>query len=59
MLTWIRKRKPLSRLALKKVWPHLALATLGPGDVVLVPNPAYPIHPYGVVIAGADLSMCQ
>jgi len=34
---------------------HLALATLGPGDVVMVPNPAYPIHPYGVVIAGADL----
>ncbi len=34
---------------------HLALATLGPGDTVLVPNPAYPIHPYGVVIAGADL----
>lgn len=34
---------------------HLALATLGPGDVVLVPNPAYPIHPYSVVIAGADL----
>ncbi len=34
---------------------HLALAALGPGDVVLVPNPAYPIHPYGVVIAGADL----
>jgi Aspartate/tyrosine/aromatic aminotransferase len=34
---------------------HLALATLGPGDVVLVPNPTYPIHPYGVVIAGADV----
>ncbi len=34
---------------------HLALATLGAGDVVLVPNPAYPIHPYGVVIAGADV----
>ncbi len=34
---------------------HLALATLGPGDAVLVPNPAYPIHPYGVVIAGADV----
>jgi len=34
---------------------HLALATLGPGDNVLVPNPAYPIHPYGVVIAGADI----
>lgn len=34
---------------------HLAMATLGPGDAVLVPNPAYPIHPYGVVIAGADI----
>ncbi len=34
---------------------HLALATLGPGDNVLVPNPAYPIHPYGIVIAGADI----
>jgi alanine-synthesizing transaminase len=28
---------------------------VGPGDVVLVPNPAYPIHPYSVVIAGGDL----
>jgi alanine-synthesizing transaminase len=34
---------------------HLALATMGPGDSVLVPNPAYPIHPYGFVIAGADI----
>ena len=34
---------------------HLMLATLGQGDVVLVPTPAYPIHPYGVVIAGADV----
>jgi alanine-synthesizing transaminase len=34
---------------------HLALAMLGPGDTVLVPNPAYPIHPYGSVIAGADI----
>lgn len=34
---------------------HLALATLVPGDAVLVPNPAYPIHPYGGVIAGADI----
>ncbi len=34
---------------------HLALATLGPGDTVLVPNPAYPIHPYGFVIAGAEI----
>ncbi len=34
---------------------HLALATVGPGDTVLVPNPAYPIHPYGFIIAGADV----
>jgi len=34
---------------------HLALATVGPGDAVLVPNPAYPIHPYGIAIAGADI----
>ena len=34
---------------------HLALATTGPGDTVLVPNPSYPIHPYGFVIAGADI----
>ena len=34
---------------------HLALATVDHGDAVLVPNPAYPIHPYGFVIAGADI----
>ena len=34
---------------------HMALSIVGPGDVVLVPNPAYPIHPYSVVIAGGDL----
>lgn len=34
---------------------HLALATLDRGDSVLVPNPSYPIHIYGPVIAGADI----
>ncbi len=34
---------------------HLALATVEAGDAVLVPNPSYPIHPYGFVIAGADI----
>ncbi|WP_407276760.1 alanine transaminase [Halothiobacillus sp. DCM-1] len=34
---------------------HLAMATLSAGDTVLVPNPAYPIHPYGSVIADADI----
>ena len=34
---------------------HLAMATVDTGDSVLVPNPAYPIHPYGFIIAGADI----
>ena len=34
---------------------HLTLATLERGDVVLVPNPSYPIHIYGPVMAGADI----
>lgn len=34
---------------------HLAMAVLGPGDAVLVPNPSYPVHPYGFVIADADV----
>lgn len=34
---------------------HLAMATVDRGDAVLVPNPAYPIHPYGFVMAGADI----
>ena len=32
---------------------HLALATMDKGDVILVPNPSYPIHPFGFIIAGA------
>lgn len=34
---------------------HLAMATMSAGDTVLVPNPAYPIHPYGSIIADADI----
>jgi len=34
---------------------HLMLATLDKGDTVLVPNPSYPIHIYGAIIAGADI----
>ncbi|TAF99641.1 MAG: alanine transaminase [Burkholderiales bacterium] len=34
---------------------HLMLATMDRGDTVLVPNPSYPIHIYGAVIAGADI----
>ncbi len=34
---------------------HLALAMIGPGDVVLTPTPTYPIHTYSVIIAGGDV----
>jgi alanine-synthesizing transaminase len=34
---------------------HLMLACLERGDTVLVPNPSYPIHIYGAIIAGADV----
>lgn len=62
--TWYRKRfaveldpdsEAIVTIGSKEGLAHLALATVGPGDAVLVPNPAYPIHPYGFVIAGADI----
>lgn len=38
---------------------HLCLATLDRGDSVIVPNPSYPIHIYGPIIAGADVHYLQ
>ncbi|MGD2079658.1 MAG: aminotransferase class I/II-fold pyridoxal phosphate-dependent enzyme [Nitrospirota bacterium] len=35
---------------------HLVLATVQPGDVVMTPAPAYPIHPYSVIIAGGEVT---
>ncbi len=64
MATWYKTRydvdldsetEVITTIGSKEGLAHLAMATLGPGDVVLVPNPAYPIHPYGFVIAGADI----
>src|SRR5712691_474254 len=34
---------------------HLALALIGPGDVVLTPTPTYPIHMYSFIIAGGEV----
>ncbi len=48
-------REAIVTIGSKEGLAHLALATMGAGDTVLVPNPAYPIHPYGFVIAGADV----
>ncbi len=45
----------VATIGAKEGLSHLVLATISPGDVVLVPSPTYPIHPYSVVIAGGDL----
>ncbi len=39
----------------KEGFSHFVLMTVGPGDVVLCQDPAYPIHQYSVIIAGGDL----
>lgn len=45
----------VATMGAKDALAHLVLATISPGDVVFVPSPSYPIHPYSVVIAGGDL----
>ncbi len=61
---WYRKRydveldpdsEAIVTIGSKEGLSHLVLAMIEPGDVVLVPNPAYPIHIYSVIIAGGDL----
>jgi alanine-synthesizing transaminase len=42
-------------LGSKEGLANLAQAITSPGDVVLVPNPSYPIHPYGFIMAGASV----
>jgi len=62
--TWYRERyqveidpesEAIVTIGSKEGLAHLMLATLDRGDTVLVPNPSYPIHIYGAVIAGADI----
>jgi alanine-synthesizing transaminase len=48
-------REAIATIGSKEGIAHLALATLDAGDIVLVPNPSYPIHIYGPVISGADI----
>lgn len=49
------EKEAIATIGSKEGIAHLALATLDRGDIVLVPNPSYPIHIYGPVIAGADI----
>ncbi|NBY14084.1 MAG: alanine transaminase [Betaproteobacteria bacterium] len=62
--TWYRTRygidlnpdtEAIVTIGSKEGLAHLMLATLDKGDTVLVPNPSYPIHIYGAIIAGADI----
>ena len=41
----------------KDALAHLMFATIGPGDVVVSPNPAYPIHQYGVIMSEGQACM--
>ncbi|MGP1664704.1 MAG: alanine transaminase [Rhodanobacter sp.] len=49
------EREAIVTIGSKEGLAHLMLATLDRGDMVLVPNPSYPIHIYGAVIAGAQI----
>ena len=49
------EREVVVTLGSKEGLANLAQAITSPGDIVLVPNPSYPIHPYGFIIAGASL----
>ncbi|MFZ5867049.1 MAG: aminotransferase class I/II-fold pyridoxal phosphate-dependent enzyme [Thermodesulfobacteriota bacterium] len=48
-------KEVVATMGAKDALAHLVLATVGPGDGVLVPAPSYPIHPFSVVIVGANL----
>lgn len=45
----------IATIGSKEGLAHLAVAITSPGDLIMTPNPAYPIHPYGFIIAGADI----
>lgn len=41
----------------KDALAHLMFAVVGPGDIVVSPNPAYPIHQYGVIMSEGHACM--
>jgi len=45
----------LACIGSKEGFSHMCLAMLGPGDTVIVPDPAFPIHNYAVALAGANV----
>jgi len=49
------EREVIVTLGSKEGLANLAQAITSPGDIILVPNPSYPIHPFGFILAGAAL----
>ena len=47
----------IATIGAKDALAHLLFAVIGPGDVVVSPNPAYPIHQYGVIMAEGEACM--
>lgn len=45
----------IATLGSKEGFANMAQAITNPGDVILVPNPTYPIHAFGFIISGATL----
>jgi len=50
-------REAIVTIGAKDALAHLLFATVGPGDAVVSPNPAYPIHQYGVIMAEGHACM--
>ena len=48
-------KEVLACIGSKEGISHMCLAMLGPGDTAVVPDPAFPIHNYGVALAGANV----
>src|SRR3984885_15351489 len=50
-------KEAIVTIGAKDALAHLLFATVGPGDAVVSPNPAYPIHQYGVIMAEGHACM--
>ncbi len=64
MAEWYKRRfdvdidhetEVVATIGCKEGLSHLAYAMIEPGDLVLTPAPAYPIHPYAFILAGGDV----
>ncbi len=53
------ERETIVTLGSKEGLANLAQAITSPGDVILAPNPSYPIHAFGFIIAGAAIRSLQ